>query len=201
MRELPQLKRKVANEKLDVLRNPDCSMCSLHQSSENVCIRGNGDPTSSLVLYGEAPGKREAETGQPFRGASGRLLDEALRRLGISRRKVFVSNVVRCRPPENRKPSKRELEICSSLFLREELMILHSSVAIALGKTATEILLPWHEKPIRGKVYREGTACLGVTVIPTYHPAFILRCGGLDNELGGYFMYHLKKGIETCGSI
>lgn len=201
MRETSYIRRKVANEKLDVLRNPECSMCPLHKSTENICLRGNGDPTSPLVLYGEAPGRMEAETGKPFQGASGRLLDEALKRLGVSRDKVFVSNVVRCRPPENRKPSNREIEICTSLFLREELMVLHSSVAIALGRTAAKALLPWHKEPTRGEIYEKGTACLGVSVLPTYHPAFVLRCGGLDGKMGGYFMFHLKKGIEKCGSI
>lgn len=147
-----------------------CVNCSLHQSRKQV-VFGEGDPHARLILVGEAPGAEEDRQGRPFVGAAGQLLSRMLEAIGLTRDKVYICNVLKCRPPGNRNPLPEEITACRS-WLTRQLELLQPEVICSLGTYATQTLLNTQE-PIgktRGKVYHyEGRA-----VVPTFHPAALL---------------------------
>lgn len=150
-------------------------------------VFGTGDAEADLVLVGEAPGRSEDEQGLPFVGAAGRLLTELLAGIGLRRSDVYIANVLKCRPPGNRDPEPLEVESCRP-FLEGQLRLLRPKVVLALGNFASRLLLGTREgvTRLRGRVYPfppelerlfEGTESGGV-VVPTYHPAAVLRGRG-----------------------
>jgi len=152
----------------------ECLSCPLAISTKHTVVCGQGNPNARLMLIGEAPGKHEAEQGLPFVGKSGMLLTKALACLDIDREKdVFITNTVKCRPPQNRKPTHQESKAYKYLLLLKEIEIVQPKVICTLGATALECLL---EKPITMSDFRGKTLSFnGITLIPTYHPAYILR--------------------------
>lgn len=148
-----------------------CTACRLHTGrTKSVFARGN--PASEIVFVGEGPGYHEDQAGEPFVGQAGQLLDKMIVAMGYGRDDVYICNVVKCRPPDNRTPLADEAEACEP-YLRGQLANVSPKVIVALGKCATEALgcMTEGQKRWRG-VWSEYA---GIPVMPTYHPAFLLR--------------------------
>jgi len=149
-----------------------CTKCGLSETrTQTVFARGN--PFAEVMFIGEGPGADEDAQGEPFVGAAGRLLDKMIAAMGYHRDEVYIANIVKCRPPNNRKPELAEMEACMP-YLREQLALVKPKVIVALGATAVAGLLGSTEgiTRLRGKwkLYK------GVTpVMPTFHPAYLLR--------------------------
>jgi DNA polymerase len=153
-----------------------CRRCKLCEA-RNTIVFGAGNPQAELVVIGEGPGADEDAQGKPFVGRAGELLTRMLAARGVelSRDEVFITNAVKCRPPGNRNPEPEELAACAP-FLDTQLATLQPKVVLALGRVATQALLATKEPigALRGKIhpYRGGV------LIPTFHPAFLLRNPG-----------------------
>jgi uracil-DNA glycosylase family 4 len=157
-----------------------CTACALHRErTQAVFARGTG--SSGLVFVGEGPGADEDAQGYPFVGAAGQLLDRMIAAMGLGRDDAYVCNIVKCRPPKNRKPEPEEMAACSP-FLTEQLELLAPQVIVALGATAVQGLLGTSEgiTRMRGKwkLYRGRIA-----VMPTFHPAYLLRTPEAKREV------------------
>ena len=148
-----------------------CTSCFLAQGRTHV-VPGEGNPKAELVLVGEGPGQTEDQTGRPFIGRAGELLTEILRAIGLERERVFICNVVKCRPPQNRKPLPDEIASCAP-FLDAQLTLIRPKVILALGATAAETLLQGKRSlsDLRQKVH----SYRGTPLVVTYHPAALLR--------------------------
>lgn len=148
-----------------------CLKCRLHEVRTKV-VFGEGDLRARLVFVGEGPGYEEDQSGRPFVGRAGQLLDKIISAMGLARPAVYICNVVKCRPPENRTPAPEEAAACWP-YLEEQLMLLRPKVIVALGSPAAKTLLRTSEgiTSLRGQ-WREWR---GIRVMPTYHPAFVLR--------------------------
>lgn len=170
-----QDRRAYKQQLLDELYAPyqKCTQCPLGFLDRKNVVFGEGNPDSNLMFIGEGPGAEEDKQGRPFVGRSGKLLTATLEKLGISRADVFISNVVKCRPPENRKPLPLESKTCKNLLLLNQIKIIRPKVICALGATAVEGLL---EKSIpMNKLRGQKLEYESSMLIPTYHPAYILR--------------------------
>lgn len=151
-----------------------CEKCRLCQGRVST-VPGEGNPRATLMCVGEGPGAKEDETGRPFVGAAGQLLDQILAAIDCPRESVFIANIVKCRPPQNRKPLPDEATSCLP-FLHRQIALIRPRVLLALGGTAAEWLLGVKQPlgALRGKVHRLG----GVPLVVTYHPAALLRNPG-----------------------
>jgi uracil-DNA glycosylase len=152
-----------------------CQRCPLAAGRTNV-VFGEGNPTARLMIVGEGPGREEDLQGRPFVGRSGALLDRLLaEEAGMRRRDVYIANVVKCRPPQNRDPAPKEIEACRP-YLAEQIELIDPRVIVTLGNFATKLLLETTKgiRELRGQVFERGRA----NVVPTYHPAYVLRAGG-----------------------
>ncbi len=149
-----------------------CNGCHFKMPPATQIVFGEGNPNTSLMFIGEAPGREEDLQGRPFVGRSGQLLTRILDAIGINRTDVFITNVVKCRPPNNRRPLPQEIEISKSLLLGQ-IKIIRPKVICTLGSAALEGLLATPSKisHMRGKKIIWN----GIPLIPTYHPAYILR--------------------------
>ena len=148
-----------------------CTACGLHATRTNpVFARGN--PLSPLMVVGEAPGEEEDRTGQPFVGRAGKLLDVLLASIGFPRDSVYICNVLKCRPPNNRNPLPNEVESCSG-FLRSQIDTIAPKLLLAVGKFAAQTLVQSEESigQLRGRIHKYNQ----VPVVVTYHPAYLLR--------------------------
>jgi DNA polymerase len=143
----------------------------LHEGRRNV-VFGEGNVAAEVVIVGEAPGSEEDRTGRPFVGRAGKLLDLLLMSAGFPRSAVYICNVLKCRPPENRDPARDEVEQCSA-HLRRQLEAIRPSVLLAVGKFAAQMLSGSEQSigALRGKVH----SYQGIPLVATYHPAFLLR--------------------------
>lgn len=153
----------------------DCTRCPLADGRTNV-VFSRGDPAAELVFVGEGPGAEEDRQGLPFVGRSGQLLDRLIgEEIGLRPDEVYICNVVKCRPPGNRDPKPEEIEACRP-FLEQQLDLLRPSVVVTLGNFASKLLLDTTVgiTKLRGKEYPYKHGVL----IPTYHPAAVLRGGG-----------------------
>ncbi|MFH1018473.1 MAG: uracil-DNA glycosylase [Pseudomonadota bacterium] len=149
----------------------ECTRCKLHQGRAHI-VFGVGDPHAALMFVGEAPGRDEDMQGEPFVGRAGKLLTDIIEAIGLTRREVYICNVIKCRPPENRNPEPDEIERCEP-FLKAQIDSVRPKLICTLGKFAAQTLLKV-ETPIsklRGKFFEYN----GVPLMPTYHPAFLLR--------------------------
>ena len=151
-----------------------CMLCRLSKGRTNV-VPGTGPCEARIVFIGEAPGKDEDLKAQPFVGRAGRILDEALLKSGVDRSKVYITNLVKCRPPGNRKPRKDEIRTCS-VYLESELKEIQPSVVCALGQTAAQSLLD-EKRSMEDLVSRDRRISLAgfdVRLFVAYHPAACL---------------------------
>ena len=148
-----------------------CTLCPLH-STRNHAVPGEGSDHSGIVLLGEGPGYNEDQQGRPFVGASGNLLNELIMSIDLKRSDLFITNIVKCRPPSNRDPSLDEIATCSS-HLNHQLSVIKPSVIMTLGRHALSKFFPNELiSKVRGKVRQSSN---GYKILPTYHPAAILR--------------------------
>jgi DNA polymerase len=155
-----------------------CTRCDLHRSA-NRAVAGEGSPNAQIIFIGEAPGYNEDIQGRPFVGNAGKYLDTLLSKSSLKREEVFITNVVKHRPPENRDPSPSEISICS-VWLEKQLAEISPKVVVTLGKWSLSRYLP--NKKI-SEVHGEPVRIQGVVVIPMYHPAAALRNGKVAKEL------------------
>jgi len=148
-----------------------CARCRLSEQRRNVVV-GEGDPHARVMFVGEGPGAEEDRTGRPFVGQAGLLLDAMIFALGLERRQVYIANVVKCRPPGNRDPQDDEVAACAP-FLDRQIALIRPLLIVALGKPAAR-RLTGSAAPI-GALRGRWSSYLGVPVLPTYHPAYLLR--------------------------
>ncbi len=155
----------------------NCTLCSLGQT-RNKFVFGVGDPNAALMLVGEAPGAEEDRLGEPFVGRAGKLLDKILKAIGRSREKdVYICNVLKCRPPNNRDPLSSEVDCCEPHLMRQ-IDLIRPGLIVALGRVAGLTLLKKENVPLkelRGKIHDYH----GTPLIVTYHPAALLRNSNL----------------------
>jgi uracil-DNA glycosylase family 4 len=153
-----------------------CRQCKLCEGRTTI-VFGSGSPRAELVVIGEGPGADEDMQGKPFVGRAGQLLTKMLESVQLSRDEVYITNAVKCRPPANRNPEPEELAACAPV-LSAQLGVLQPKVVIALGSVAAQALLRTREPigKLRGRLHPFGTAVL----IPTFHPAFLLRNPGQE---------------------
>jgi uracil-DNA glycosylase len=157
---------------LKVEIGPDCSRCKLHRLGRRQVVFGVGNPNADLMFVGEGPGADEDIQGEPFVGRAGQLLTKIIEAIDLRREDVYIANVVKCRPPQNRNPEPDEVEQCEP-FLFRQIEAIKPKVIVALGKFAAQSLLRTTEPitRIRGREFTYRDAIL----IPTYHPAYLLR--------------------------
>src|SRR6185503_5896304 len=121
------------------IRNPNCTECPLHKEAQTVCLVGDGPVPAEIMIIGEAPGYREDEVSKPFAGKSGQLLDRALENVGLSRDQAFITNVVKCRPPDNRTPLKGEMKACRH-YLDAEVEAVNPKFIMTVGNSALSLI-------------------------------------------------------------
>jgi uracil-DNA glycosylase len=150
----------------------DCTRCKLHTLGRRQIVFGVGNPEAQLMFVGEAPGRDEDAQGIPFVGRAGQLLTKMIEAMGYSRDQVYIANVIKCRPPENRNPEADEVAACEP-FLFRQVETIKPKVIVALGTFAAQTLLRSQDSisRLRGRVYLYG----GARLIPTFHPAYLLR--------------------------
>jgi len=160
-----------ALERLRVEEIGDCRRCKLHAGRRTI-VFGTGNPNARLMFVGEGPGHDEDVQGVPFVGRAGQLLTQIIQAMGFRREEVYIANVVKCRPPDNRTPQPDETASCSP-FLRAQIEIIAPEVIVALGSPATQALLGTSEgiTRVRGTFRNHGS----IPVMPTFHPAYLLR--------------------------
>ena len=149
----------------------ECTRCKLHRHRTQI-VFGVGNPKASLVFVGEAPGADEDAQGEPFVGRAGQLLTKIIQAMGMQREDVYICNIIKCRPPSNRTPETEEILACQP-FLVKQLQAIRPKFICALGGPAAQTLLRTKEpiSRLRGKFYDFH----GIPLLPTYHPAFLLR--------------------------
>ncbi|MBC8465178.1 MAG: uracil-DNA glycosylase [Parcubacteria group bacterium] len=175
-----------------------CVKCPL-AGTRNCAVPGEGSVRSDIVFIGEAPGASEDKEGRPFVGAAGKFLDEMLADIGMKRGDVFITNVVKCRPPGNRDPFPEEVNMCTESFLWRQLEVLQPKVLVTLGRHAMHRFLPATEKisVIHGipmHITSPKSGCT-FTIIPLYHPAAALYNGSMRKVLKDDFR-KIPKMIE-----
>lgn len=171
-----------------------CRRCKLAEGRTNV-VFGVGNPSAELMFIGEAPGYNEDIQGEPFVGAAGKLLDKViLEQTGFTRKEIYITNVVKCRPPNNRDPETDEIIACNP-FLSKQIELIRPLVICTLGNFATKTILDSKEgiSRLRGSVFSK----FGAKIIPTYHPAAILR----NMNLLPNFERDIKKAFELLDEI
>jgi len=154
--------------------NPDCQCCSLRESTTHVCIWGQGNERAKIIELGEAPGMAEEETGMPFMGKAGQFL-KRLNELVRIERDVYITNPVKCRPPQNRKPTPKELTACLP-YLKKEIELIRPKVIVLLGRVAMKSLGLGGDVNAQTRPFwlEPWPNCW---VVPTWHPAYCLRTG------------------------
>ncbi len=156
-----------------------CTKCRLSTGRTQV-VYGTGSPNADLMFIGEAPGRDEDIQGKPFVGRAGQLLTDIIKAMKLTRDDVYIANVIKCRPPENRNPEPEELEACRP-FIQRQIELIKPRVIVTLGKFALQSLT--------GKMYAISAArgswldYKGIKVMPTYHPAYLLRTPGAKKDV------------------
>jgi len=163
----------------------ECSRCRLSRARTNI-VFGVGDPHARFMFVGEGPGADEDAQGEPFVGRAGQLLNNMIQAMGLRREQVYIANVVKCRPPDNRTPERDECDACGPYLMRQ-IAVVRPEIIVALGATAAKYLLGVNDSManLRGKVYEyrpmlptgapEGDPAFATKLVVTYHPASLLR--------------------------
>ena len=164
----PELRDCVAN----------CTRCELSESRTNT-VFGVGNPEADWLIIGEAPGAEEDRRGEPFVGRAGQLLDQMLIAIGQSRESVFIANILKCRPPNNRDPKPAEAAACRA-YLERQIELIQPKIVLAVGKIAAQNLLGTDDPVgrMRGRPHDLG----GIPLVVTYHPAYLLRSPSQKNK-------------------
>lgn len=167
--------------------------CHLGFNRTNI-VFGDGNANADLMFVGEAPGEEEDKQGKPFVGRSGQLLNKALNHVKINREDVYITNVVKCRPPNNRAPLPEEMQICKSLFLDKQIKIVQPKIIVTLGSIAANAIIG---EPIKiTKIHGTKITKDNLVIIPIYHPAYVLRNQTLLSSWVQDFE-KIKKELET----
>lgn len=169
-----------------------CERCELH-TTRNTVVFGTGNDNADLMFVGEAPGADEDQQGEPFVGRAGQLLTKIVEAMGFRRDDVYIANVIKCRPPGNRNPKPIEIETCEP-FLLKQVELIQPKVICALGSFAAQALLHTDEKisRLRGRFHDYH----GAKLMPTYHPAFLLRNPHSKREV----WEDMKKVMDELGA-
>ena len=158
-----------------------CTLCDLFQG-RILAVPGEGPSHAEIMLVGEAPGNEEDRTGRPFIGRAGKVLDLALNRAGVSREEVYITSVLKCRPPKNRKPKVREVRSCLP-YLWSQMELINSRLVCLMGNVAIQAVLDMHGvTELHGKIFQNR-------YLTTFHPAAVLR----NRNLMGPFISDLSK--------
>ena len=177
----------------------ECCRCRLCKTRTNV-VFGEGDPQTNLMFVGEAPGEQEDLQGRPFVGRAGQLLTRFLNLYGVKRERVYITNVVKCRPPNNRNPAPDEISACYP-FLEKQIELISPKVILCLGAFAARTILNLPEKTpiskIRGKEQKVRLGDREIYVISTFHPAYLLRNRRGEPE----FQKDLENALRLAGLI
>lgn len=177
-----------------------CSKCPLHLTRRRT-VPGEGNPNAEVMLIGEAPGEVEDETGRPFVGAAGKLLNSLLQDIGVDRSSLYITNVVKCRPPNNRDPTDEEINACKPYLIRQ-IAVVRPRRIVTLGRHSTRVILGLgglrvsEISRVRGRVFRVTIAGVEVEVYPTYHPAAALY----NPSIKGVLKEDLARAIRAGGS-
>ncbi len=164
----------------------NCRKCDLYKTKTNY-VPGSGNEKAEVVFVGEAPGREEDLKGEPFVGAAGKLLNEMLSKIGLKREDVFICNVLKCRPPNNRDPTPEEVEACGDYLVRQ-LNVIRPKVVVCLGRFAANFIFDLFGleftsiSKVKGKVFETEMWGKKVSVVPIYHPAAILYRPQLREE-------------------
>jgi uracil-DNA glycosylase family 4 len=178
LREGLQLERETLKENFycnsleeleDFINN--CDKCRLSKERRNI-VFGEGDPHARLVFVGEAPGMDEDLTGRPFVGQAGKLLTDIIKAMGLTRDEVYICNIIKCHPPRNRDPERDEIEICLP-FLEAQLSLIQPEIICAIGRIPAQSLVREDFKITRER--GQWQSFRGIPLMPTYHPAYLLR--------------------------
>lgn len=158
----------------------ECTACPLHVGRTHA-VPGEGNPHADILFIGEGPGQKEDETGRPFVGAAGKLLETMLGEIGMRREDVFIANVVKCRPPQNRDPLPEEVDTCTTRFLFLQIALIKPKLICTLGRHSMKRFLPdsLAISQAHGQPYRRS----GQVYLPLYHPAAALYQGSLRETL------------------
>jgi DNA polymerase len=160
---------EVLNELAEGIRS--CTLCPLHLYRK-LAVPGEGPADAKIMLIGEAPGYHEDQQGRPFVGPAGRFLTELLARAGLRREDVFITNVVKCRPPNNRDPAPGEIRTCTSTWLEKQIEAINPQVIITLGRYSMALFLPNQSiTKVHGQPHRVN----GRVIVPMFHPAAALH--------------------------
>src|SRR3989304_4490899 len=160
-----------ANWSFQEICNEDCTLCGLHEEAQSVCLVGQGPKDAEVMFIGEAPGEREDDLRLPFQGRAGERLNLELMKVGLDRKKIYITNVVKCHPPDNRDPSKRELTACLA-YLEKEIEAVKPKFILLLGNEALKGLLKKSGiTKYRGRLFESH----GAKVIATFHPSAVNR--------------------------
>ena len=174
----------------------DCRICKLCNGRKNI-VFGEGSETAELMFVGEGPGRDEDIQGRPFVGEAGQLLTRIIENgIGIKREDVYICNVVKCRPPDNRDPEKDEINCCIP-FLKKQIEIIRPKVICTLGRIAAKELLERDFKITRER--GQWQSYLDIPLMPTYHPAYILRNPGNERKLKGEVWQDIQKIMTRLG--
>ncbi|OGT56717.1 MAG: hypothetical protein A3F14_01045 [Gammaproteobacteria bacterium RIFCSPHIGHO2_12_FULL_43_28] len=171
-----------------------CTACELHTQRMQT-VFGVGSETAKLMLIGEAPGFHEDQQGEPFVGRAGQLLGSMLKSIGFERNDVYIANVLKCRPPNNRDPLPLEVKTCTA-FLDQQIALIQPMLLVALGRIAAHYLLQTKVplETLRNKIHAYGK--MQIPLITTYHPAYLLR-NPIDKKKAFFDLQHIKKRLLT----
>jgi len=166
-----------------------CRKCRLWKTRKNA-VPGEGNPHAKIMFIGQAPGRREDETGRPFVGRAGKLLDELLEKNRVKRKDVFITSVIKCFPPGNRIPGSDELESCRP-YIEKQVSLIRPKTIFLLGNVAINTIIGYAGRldEVHGKKLTKD----GITYIPTYHPAAALRFPWIKKKLDMDFKKHLSQ--------
>lgn len=178
----------------------NCRKCSLYRNRKNP-VPGEGNKNADLMFIGEAPGAREDETGRPFVGAAGKLLTELIESIGLSRKNVYITNIVKCRPPGNRDPREEEINACLP-YLIKQIKLIRPRIIVALGRHAGKTLfelsgLNWtNMSRLHGRVFNASINGISFKLTVTYHPAAALYNPRLKGSLIRDFRETIKSILD-----
>lgn len=193
MNEIRNTKYEQRNNDLDSLKQEisACTRCGLHKTRHNIVL-GSGNPRAELMFVGEAPGEDEDLQGLPFVGRAGQLLTKIIESMGLKRSDVYIANILKCRPPNNRPPLPEEIAECENI-LKKQIDIIKPKVICTLGKFASQTLLRTEItiSDLRGH-FKEYN---GIKLMPTFHPAYLLR-NPADKKLVWHDMKKIMKELK-----
>lgn len=182
----------------------ECKKCRLWKSRKNA-VPGEGSLNTKIMFIGEAPGRMEDLEGRPFVGAAGKLLTELLSSIGLRRSEVYITNLIKCRPPQNRDPLPDEVEACSP-YLDRQIELLMPKLIVTLGRHSTKYILSkcgirvTSISRVRGRVFSIRVNDVSIKVIPTYHPAAALYNPKMRNILEEDFKKVVKREVDSLSS-